>query len=37
MEKLQVLFSEFIAGGDWIRYIVLGLVLTAVSMLIGKK
>ena len=36
MEKLQVLFSEFIAGGDWVRYIVLALLLTAVSMLIGK-
>ena len=36
MDKLQIFFSELIAGGDLVRYIVLALVLTVVSMLLGK-
>ncbi len=36
MEKLQIFFSELIAGGDLVRYIVLALVLTVVSMLLGR-
>ena len=36
MENLQALFSEFIAGGDWVSYIVLGLVLALLSMIVGK-
>ena len=36
MEKLQIFFSELIAGGDLVRYIILGVVLTVVSMLLGS-
>ncbi len=36
MEKLQVFFAELIAGGDLARYIILAVILAAVSMLLGS-
>ncbi|MBE6982957.1 MAG: hypothetical protein E7435_01535 [Ruminococcaceae bacterium] len=36
MEQLQSFFSELIAGGDLVRYLVLGVILAAVSMVLGS-